>query len=100
MWKNRKIIEAKGVENCIRDAKHFYGHWVLLSERVHPKEYVVNYPECADFFVKLKSKGLSKEYRTFNSQVQNMYDTGKDILEIAKFISTHPGNLLENLILS
>ncbi len=89
-----KIIEAKGVENCIRDAKHFYGHWVLLSERVHPKEYVVNYPECADFFVKLKSKGLSKEYRTFNSQVQNMYDTGKDILEIAKFISTHPGEFI------
>lgn len=89
-----RIIETKGVENCVRDAKKFYGHWVLLSERVHPKEYVVNYPECADFFVKLKSKNLSKEYRTFNSQVQNMYDTGKDILEITKFVSTRPGELI------
>lgn len=89
-----EIIEAKGVENCIKDAKLFYGHWVLLSERVHPKEYVLNYPECADFFVKLKSKSLSKEYRTFNSQVQNMYDTGKDILDIARFVSSRPGELI------
>lgn len=89
-----KIIERKGVEDCVRDAKLFYGHWILLSERVHPKEYVVNYPECADFFVKLKSKNLSKEYRTFNSQVQSMYDSGKDIVEIAKFISTHPGEFI------
>lgn len=89
-----KIIERKGVGNCIRDAKSFYGHWILLSERVHPKEYVVNYPECADFFVKLKNKNLQKEFRTFNSQVQGMYDTGKDIIEIAKFVSTRPGELI------
>lgn len=89
-----KIIERKGVGNCIRDAKSFYGHWILLSERVHPKEYVVNYPECADFFVKLKNKNLQKEFKTFNSQVQEMYDTGTDIVEIAKFISTRPGELI------
>lgn len=89
-----KIIESKGIENCVRDAKSNYGHWILLSERVHPGEFQLNYSETTRFFHYLKSHDLSKQYRTFNSQVQNMYDSGKDILDIAKFVSNRPGELV------
>ena len=88
------VIIAKGIENCIRDAKSFYGHWILLSERLHPGEFIVYFPECFDFFAKLKDRELQKKFKTFNSQVQEMYDTEKDIIEIAKFVSTRPGELV------
>ena len=92
-----KIIEAKGIGNCVKDAKANYGHWVLLSERVHPKEFILRFPDTAQFFHVLKSHALSKQYKTFDSEVQGMYDSGKDIDEIAKFISKRPGILVRKL---
>lgn len=89
-----KIIENKGFENCIKDAKSKYGHWVLLSERVHPGEYILRFPETARFFHHLKTNILSKEYKTFYSELQKKYDNNEDIIDIAKFISTRPGELV------
>lgn len=89
-----RVIELKGVESCIIDAKRFYGHWILLSERVHPMEFTLRYPECSSFFSKLKSKSERKLYKTFNSKIQKMYDDKADIVDIAKEISKRPGELV------
>ena len=89
-----KLVEVKGVESCIIDAKRFYGHWILLSERVHPMEFTLRYPECSSFFSKLKSKSERKLYKTFNSKIQKMYDDGTDVVDIAKEISKRPGELV------
>ena len=89
-----KVVETKGLENCIKDAKTNYGHWLVLSERLHPGEYIVRYPEVTQFFHCLKSHDISKQYRTFNSVLQEKYDNNEDIVDIAKFISTHPGEFV------
>ena len=89
-----KVVETKGIEFCIIDAKRFYGHWILLSERVHPMEFSLQYPECSSFFSKLKSKSERKLYKTFNSKIQEMYDNKSDIVDIAKEISKRPGELV------
>ena len=89
-----KIIEAKGIDNCVKDAKSNYGHWLLLSERVHPGEFILRYPETAQFFHYLKSNNLSKQYKTFNSEVQRRYDSNEDVEDIAKFISLRPGEFV------
>lgn len=88
------IMGKKKLAGCVVDAKRFYGHWVMLSERVHPGEYEGKFPEAALFFRTLKSKHLSKKYKTWNSQVQNKYNSGEDILEIAKFVSARPGEFV------
>ena len=88
------VMAKKKLAACIIDAKRFYGHWVMLSERVHPGEYENRFPEAALFFRTLKSKHLSKKYKTWNSQVQEKYNAGEDILEIAKFVSTRPGEFV------
>ena len=100
--KNRKdilskinaIVAKKGLEAVIPDAKRFYGHWVLLSERVHPGDYESTYPEAAEFFRYLKSSTLAKNYKTWNAILQEKYNSGVDILDIAKFISARPGELV------
>lgn len=87
-----ELTEKLGLENVIPDAKRFYGHWLLLSERLHPGEYK-KFKNCIEFFSTLKSKESRTDdrYRTWESKVQKMYDEKKPITEIAKFISTHPG---------
>ena len=100
--KNRKdilskinaIVAKKGLEAVIPDAKRFYGHWVLLSERVHPGDYESTFPEAAEFFRYLKSSVISKNYKTWNAILQSKYNSGEDILDIAKFISARPGELV------
>lgn len=88
------IIEKKGLENCIPDAKSNYGHWVLLSERLHPGEFILRFPETAQFFHSLKSHNISKQYPTFNSKVVEMYRNEASTGEITKFISKMPGELV------
>ena len=100
--KNRKdilskinaIVATKGLDAVIPDAKRFYGHWVLLSERVHPGDYESTFPEAAEFFRYLKSSVISKNYKTWNAILQSKYNSGEDILDIAKFISARPGELV------
>ena len=92
-----KIVETKGLGKCVADAKQFYGHWILLSERLHPGEYHLRFPETLRFFHSLKSNQLSKQYRTFGSELQEMYDEGKNSVEIAKFLSHRPGELVRRL---
>lgn len=88
------IVSTKGKPACIPDAKRFYGHWLILSEKIHPGEYTTLYPRAADFFATLKSTEQSKNYRTWYSGLQKMYDEGKDVVEIAKYVSKRPGELV------
>lgn len=88
------VIAKKGLDAVIPDAKRFYGHWVLLSERVHPGDYESVYPEAAEFFRYLKSSTISKNYKTWNARLQEKYNSGEDILDIARFISARPGELV------
>ena len=89
-----EVLSSKKMDICIADAKRFYGHWVMLSERVHPREYEGRFPKTAEFFKNLKDKHLSKKYKTWNSRVQEKYNSGEDILEIAKFVSARPGEFV------
>lgn len=88
------IITKKGVEASIMDAKRFYGHWVLLSERVHSGDYASQFPQSARFFTLLQTREISKDIRTWNSKVQKLYDSGSDITDITKFVSSRPGELV------
>ena len=92
-----KIIESKGLGKCVADAKQFYGHWILLSERLHPGEYHLRFPETSRFFHSLKSHQLSKQYKTFGGELQKMYDEEKNSVELAEFLSHRPGELVRKL---
>lgn len=89
-----RMVSEKGLDYLIPDAKRFYGHWILLSERVHSGDYKNQYPKAREFFTTLQDKTLRKKYRTWYSKLQKMYDSGKDIVEISKFISSHPGEFV------
>jgi len=88
------VVEKRGVEACIPDAKRFYGHWYVLSERVHPGDYETKFPKAFSFISILKSNAASKMYRTWNSILQEKYDKGEDVLSIAKFASARPGEFI------
>lgn len=91
------FLQGTSLKKVIPDAKKFYGHWVLLSEFLHPGEYGEKYPKTNEFFTTLKTNEKSKKYKTWESMVQNMYNNGADILDIAKTVSTRPGELVRRL---
>lgn len=92
------VIEKKGFDKCITDAKPNYGHWLVLSERVHPREYSLRFPDCSRFFTVLKSNSLSKDYRTFGSKLRKMYDEECSTKEIAEFIiKSRPGEFIRRI---
>ena len=94
LGKIENILGKKKFDLCMVDAKRFYGHWLMLSERLHPGEYENRFPQTAKFFRTLKSNRLNKKYKTWNSVVQDKYNSGEDILDIAKFISLRPGEFV------
>jgi hypothetical protein len=87
-------LNEKGLAASITDAKRFYGHWLLLSERLHPGEYSKNFPLTAEFFSSLKNNEIKKTYKTWYSILQEKYNQGEDIVDIAKFISKRPGEFV------
>lgn len=87
-------INEKGLAASITDAKRFYGHWLLLSERLHPGEYSKSFPLTAEFFSSLKNNEIKKTYKTWYSILQEKYNQGEDIVDIAKFISKRPGEFV------
>lgn len=99
-WRNKicgmieEVVSRKGLAYSIIDAKRFYGHWILLSERLHPGDFAKRYAACYDFFKTLKDKKEIKKYRTWQSQVQKMYDDEKDLIDITKKISERPGEFI------
>lgn len=89
-----KVILEKGFSECIKDSKRFYGSWLLLSERVHPGDYVSKYPKAWEFFDTLKNRKKSIVFRTWYSELQEMYDRKASTIEIAKYISRRPGEFV------
>lgn len=88
------VILRKGFSECIKDSKRFYGPWLVLSERVHPGDYSKQYPEAHRFFETVKTRIKAKEFKTWHSVLQKMYDTGSDLLSITKYISQRPGEFV------
>ncbi len=88
------MVSEKGLDVVIPDAKRFYGHWLLLSERLHPGEYSKVCPKAYEFFSILKNNSKKKEYRTWYSKLQSKYDNNVDITSIANFIAKRPGELV------
>jgi hypothetical protein len=88
------MVTEKSMEVVVPDAKRFYGHWLLLSERLHPGEFTKTYPKAAEFFAALKDNGIKKEYKTWYSMLQEKYNKAEDIVDIAKFIAKRPGELV------
>ena len=97
LQKLETFLQGTTLKKVIPDAKRFYGHWVLLSEFLHPGEYKTRYPKTNEFFVTLKTNEEAKKYKTWESMVQNMYNNGADVLDIAKTVSTRPGELVRRL---
>lgn len=91
------MVQEKGLGGLINDAKAQYGSWMLLNERIHPGNYAKLFPKAIEFFKTLLTPELCKKYKTWNSKVQEMYDNGENIVDIAKFISSHPGELTRRL---
>lgn len=88
------IVKRKGLESVILDSKKFRKLWNMVSERLHPGDYMKYYPDCWNFFSSVKQKGIYKKYRTFNSIIQKMYDNGSSIEEISKKLLERPGEFL------
>ena len=88
------MVSEKKLEVVVPDAKRFYGHWLLLSERLHPREFTKVYPNGAEFFAILKDNDTKKEYKTWYSMLQEKYNRADDIVDIAKFIAKRPGELV------
>ena len=88
------MVTKKGLEACIPDAKRFYGHWLLLSERLHPGDYFGKYPKAAEFFMILKDNKTRQSYKTWYAILQDKYNRAEDIVDIAKFIAKRPGELV------
>lgn len=88
------IVDEKGLKSLIPDAKRFYGHWVLLSERLHSGDYKNVYPLALEFFNTLQTREKSKKYKTWESGMQKLYDEKKDLHEIAEYIAKRPGELV------
>lgn len=89
-----RLLTTQSLEKVIPDAKRFYGHWVLLSEFLHPGDYKEKYPKTISFFSALKSKDLVKTFKTWESILQDKYNRGENIMKIAKFVSARPGELV------
>ena len=90
-----EFLKTSSLKNAVVDAKRFYGVWVLLSERIHPREYTKTYPKAAQFFTELKSN--AKKYKSWYSTLQDKYNSGEDVVDITKFISDRPGELVRRL---
>ena len=94
-----EMVNKKGLGGTIPDAKgsRFYGSWMLLNERLHAGDYRKKYKKAAEFFYTLLTPSLCSKYKTWNSKVQEMYDKKKDLIDITKFISDRPGELVRRL---
>ena len=89
----RRIQNFYQEENpdIIREAKENYRGWVILAESVHPLDYVKLYPKAKKFFDELL--GNTKAYRTWNSILQQLYDSG-DMDELLTHLSQRPRELI------
>lgn len=88
-----KVIKSKGEDQVLVDANREYGHWMLLSERIHSGDYATKYPKARQFFENLQG-GKKAGIKSFYSVLQSMYDNKADIVDIAKFLSTRPGEFV------
>lgn len=89
-----RLLSKKDLGSLIPDARREYGHWVLLSERVHSGDYKNIYPKAREFFETLQTRSLSKKYKSWNSYIQKLYDSNTSIMDITKKISERPGELV------
>lgn len=85
------LIKEQGEEKLISEARLFYSYWLLLSEKLHWGEYNKLSPKTMMFFMRLK---FTKDCKTWNSKVQELYNKKEPITKIAKFISKHPGEFI------
>ena len=91
-----KVYSSEG-DQAIIEAKKHYGHWMLLSERVHSGDYAKLYPDARKFFEELQGNSKDKKYRTWESKLQEIYDKGGDTYEIAEMMySTKPERFIKN----
>lgn len=88
------MVAKKGLDYVIPEAKRFYGHWVLLNERLHSGDYKNVYPRAFNFFHALLTPAENKKYKTWNSKLQSLYDEKKPTIDITKYISSRPGELV------
>lgn len=91
-----KVYSSEG-DQAIIEAKKHYGHWMLLSERVHSGDYAKLYPDARKFFEELQGNSKDKKYRTWESKLQEIYNKGGDTYEIAEMMySTKPERFIKN----
>ena len=89
-----KLTDVRGLAALIPDARKEYGHWVLLSERVHSGDYMNVFPKATEFFKTLQTRKLSRKYKSWNSSIQKMYDNDANIVDITKKVAERPGELV------
>lgn len=89
-----EVISNKTLDVIVPDVRRFYGHWVLLSERVHSGDYASQYPIARRFFETFQDKYFKKQYKTWWAGIQALYNSGSDIVTIAKAIAQRPGELV------
>lgn len=89
------VVRKNGISNCIIDGKRHVGKWLLVIKRLHAVDYAKRYPEAYNF-AKLFTEDR-KYFLTWNSHIRTMYDTNKDIRDIAKEISKRPGEFIRRL---
>lgn len=75
------------------DMLRYKNRWIRLGEILHPSEYKLRFPRCADAFYTIRN---NKKIETFNSQVEQAL-LHRQLSEAIELLSTRPGELARRL---
>ncbi|CCF15198.1 putative uncharacterized protein [Brevibacillus laterosporus GI-9] len=84
------------LENCHaleEDMLRYKNRWIRLGEILHPTEYKLRFPRCADAFYLIRN---NQKIETFNSKVEEAL-LHRRLSEAIELLSTRPGELARRL---
>ena len=91
-----KVLETKGIDNCVLDAKKYYSLWELFNKKYHFCEYKTKFPEVYTFMHTLLTPEERKTLTSWNSKLHKIYHTlNKDNFPgLLDFIVKRPGEFI------
>lgn len=93
--KIKEILDKKGIENCVIDARKYHNLWARLNKAYH----LGDYEESKPFIHALFTNTERGKYRSWNSKLHKHYHTlNKDNFpELLDFIAKRPGEYMRRL---
>lgn len=79
-------------EQALEDAARYQNLWIIVGEKLHPGDYVKEYPKAYEFFKAVRNTKL----RSWYSKVEKAYES-KDINQIISLLKQRPGEFARRL---